>query len=131
MDAYGGDYIQDVILGLDGKKSKMTLNTMHLNVINGRSVPNLPADCVLELAVNLSRKGARPVKNKPLDTYLWGVISPLVAIVELSVQAAVNRDKHAFMQALHLDPLVHEFNSIPKLAEGLWKINEPFKKAVK
>ena len=128
MGEYGSDYIQDVILGLEGRKRDMTLPQMHLNVPNGRSVPNLPADAVLEVAVRFAGGRVRPVSNPPLDTYRWGVFSRLVAQNDLAARAAIERDRKAFVQALLLDPLLHRFETVGKLADELWEVNRPLMK---
>ncbi|MBN1808533.1 MAG: hypothetical protein JW909_05655 [Planctomycetes bacterium] len=131
MDKYGGEHIQDIILGLEGRAVAMTLNQLHLNVPNEGAVPNLPREAVLEVNVRLGKGGAKPVKNPPLDTYRWGVLAPLVAVNELATKAAVERDRMAFRQALLLDPLLHRFDSAAKLEEELWEANRPYFKAQK
>ncbi len=131
MDAYGSDCIQDIILGVEGKVSKMTLKNLHLNVPNGNSVPNLPKEANLEITCKLSKAGVKPVKNPPLDMFRWGLLSRLIAVNELATKAAIEKDKHAFMQALHLDPLVYHFDKIPQLAADLWEINKPHMKPQK
>ena len=129
MDKYGGEHIQDIILGLEGKNRMMTLNQLHLNVPQNGAVPNLPRDAVLEINVELSPKGAKPVRNPPLDDYRLGVLIPLIAINELATRAAVEHDRKAFMQALLLDPLLHNFDTVAVLAEELWETNKPYFKA--
>jgi len=131
MDKYGGEHIQDIVLGLEGKKSQMTLSQLHLNVPNKDAVPNLPADAVLEINVTLDKKGAHVIKNPPLDMYRWGVLSPLVAINELATRAAVEKDRRAFRQALLLDPMMYDFDTLPKLEEELWEANRKYFKPVK
>jgi len=126
MDTYGGEHIQDIILGLEGMNKHMTLRQLHLNVMNGGAVPNLPKDAVLEINVNLSKSGVKPVKNPPLDVYRWGVLAPLIGVNELATKAAVEHDKKAFMQALLLDPLMHNFDTVKELAEELWEVSRPF-----
>ena len=75
--------------------------------------------------VRTEANGVQPVMNDPLPPFTLGLLSPLVCLNLLSEQAAVNRDKKAFLQALHLDPLVSDFRTVPELAEELWAINEP------
>ncbi len=131
MDLYGTDYIQDVILGMEGKAKLTTLKNMHLNVPNGNSVPNLPKEAILELTCNVTTAGVKPVKNPPLDMFRWGLMSKYIAINELAVKAAIEKDKHAFLQAMHLDPLVYHFDTIPQMAADLWEINKPYMKPKK
>lgn len=126
MDKLSSEHIHDIIHGLEGEKKHMTIKNLHLNIPNRGSVPNLPEDAVLEVTVNIDKKGVRGVKNPPLDMFRLGVITPLVAVNELAARAAAERDKKAFLKALHLDPLVHDFDTIPQLAEELWEVNKPY-----
>jgi alpha-galactosidase/6-phospho-beta-glucosidase family protein len=71
------------------------------------------------------------VDNDPLPAFPWGILAPLVAVNELAEKAAMERDKDAFLQALHLDPLVSDFRSIPRMAEELWAANDPHIEPVK
>ena len=125
MDKYGGEHIHDIVLGLEGRTRAMTLRQLHLNVPNGAAVPNLPKEAILEITVTLGRSGARPVKNPPLDMYRWGVLAPLVAVNELAAKAGAERDREAFIQAIHLDPLLHDFDTATDLAEELWEAGRP------
>ena len=49
-----------------------------------------------------------------------------VCINQLALKAAVEKDRQAFLEALLLDPLLQEFNTVEALAEKLWKINEKY-----
>src|SRR5690606_21065093 len=89
MDKAGGEHIEDIILGLEGRTKDMTLHELHLNIPNGGAVPNLPREAILELTVTPKGKAFKPVKNPELDLYRWGVLSPLVALNELSAKAAI------------------------------------------
>ncbi|MCZ7646602.1 MAG: hypothetical protein M5U26_15165 [Planctomycetota bacterium] len=131
MHRAGGEHIEDIILGLEGRHRAMTLDQLHLNVPNAGSVPNLPDGAILELTVEPAKRGFRPVKNPALDPYRWGVLAPLVALNELSAKAAIERDKQAFVRALLLDPLLHDIASLPRLAEGLWDLNRAFAKPLR
>lgn len=131
MDRLSSEHIHDIIHGLEGQRKHMSITNLHLNVPNRGSVPNLPDDAVLELTVKIDAKGVRGVKNPPLDVFKLGVMAPLVAVNELATEAAVKRDKKAFLKALHLDPLVYDFDTIPEMAEELWEVNRPFFKPQK
>lgn len=131
MDKYSSEHIHDIIFGLEGMHGDLILRELHLNVLNGRAVPNLPAEANLELTCHLSAAGVHAVQNEPLPPFTLGLLMPLVSLNLLSEQAAVNRDRKAFLQALHLDPLISDFRSIPQLADALWAINEPLMTPVK
>ena len=87
-------------------------------------MPNLPPDANLELTCHVTPRGVQPISYEPLAPYPLGVLMPLVCINRLALTAAVEKDRQAFLEALLLDPLLQEFNSVEELADGLWKINE-------
>jgi alpha-galactosidase len=125
MNSYGGEHLHDIILALEGVHGDKVWRTLHLNLTNGRSVPNLPAEANLELTCHASAYGMRPVMNDPLPPFTLGILTPLVCVNLLAEKAAVNRDKKAFVEAITLDPLVSDFRTVPQLAEELWAVNEP------
>ena len=126
IDKFSGEHINDIILGLEGREEEMTIKNLHLNILNGRAVPNLPQDALLELTATFEHGKILGVKNQPVDDLLFGLLAPLIAENNLITDAAVKQDKSLFIKALHLDPLVNDFASIPALADELWAVNEPF-----
>lgn len=128
MDSYGGEYIQDIILALEGNPTAMSLSQLHLNVPNRGAVENLPDESIIEITLEPRGADLVPVKQGKLDSYRWGVVCPLLAINELAAKAAIERDKQSFVRALHLDPLMSDYPGLPDLAEELWLINEPWAK---
>jgi len=126
IDKLSGEHIFDIILGLEGREKEMSINNLHLNIMNADSVPNLPENAILELAVDFKDGRIIAEKNPPLDMYRFGVLAPLIAINNLITDAAVKQDKSLFLKALHLDPLISDFYTIPQLADELWDINTPY-----
>ena len=131
MDTYSSEHIHDIIMGLEGLQGDRIQRELHLNVTNGRSVPNLPSEANLELTCHISADGVKPVDNAPLPPFLFGILAPLVSLNLLSEKAAAEKDERAFLEALHLDPLVSDFRTIPDLAKELWAVNKPWMKPVK
>jgi alpha-galactosidase len=131
MEKFSSEHLHDIIFGLEGRFGDRIQRELHLNVTNGRAVPNLPADANLELTCHCGADGCRPVDNAPLPPFLLGILMPLVCANLLSEKAAAERDFTAFQEALTLDPLVTDFRSIPKLAKALWDVNVPYRKPVK
>lgn len=133
MDKPGGENLHSIILGLEGihGDNPYCNRELHLNVTNHRAVPNLPPEANLELTCTLSAAGAQPAMNEPLSPFLQGILTPLACLNLLSEKAAVESDQRAFQEALTLDPLVSNFQTIPDLARELWAANKPFFKPVK
>ncbi len=131
MDKLSSEHLHDIIFGLEGRFGDRIQRELHLNLTNGASVPNLPAEANLELTCHFSANGCQPVANAPLPPFLLGILTPLVCLNLLSERAAAERDFAAFQEALTLDPLVSDFRTIPALAKSLWRINEPYANPVK
>ena len=123
MDKFSSENIIDIINGLENR-GFIHASELHLNMTNGGAVPNLPADCNLELTCHVTPRGMQPIQYAPLAPYPLGVLLPLVCINQLALKAAVEKDKPAFLEALLLDPLLQEFNTVEALADRLWKVNE-------
>ncbi|MFH1022748.1 MAG: hypothetical protein V1809_05115 [Planctomycetota bacterium] len=131
MNKLSSEHLQDIIFGLEGIHGDRIQQELHLNVTNGRAVPNLPAEANLELTTHLAADGPHPAMNPPIPPLMLGILTPLVCLNLLSEKAAVEKDRAAFLQALHLDPLVSDFRTIPDLARDLWNVNRPYFKPVK
>ncbi|MEI8241730.1 MAG: hypothetical protein WCI17_00535 [bacterium] len=131
MDTYSSEHLHDIIFGLEGRFGDRIQRELHLNVTNGRAVPNLPPEANLELTCSLGADGVRPAMNAPLPPFLLGILMPLVCQNLLTEQAAVCQDFAAFQKAITLDPLVSDFRTIPALAKALWRLNRPFVKPVR
>ena len=97
---------------------------LHLNMTNNGAIPNLPRDCNLELTCHFTPRGMQPVAQPPLDSYSLGVLMPFICLNDLAMKAAVEKDKQAFLEALLLDPLLQDFDTVEELADRLWKENE-------
>ncbi|PCJ56603.1 MAG: hypothetical protein COA79_18220 [Planctomycetota bacterium] len=123
MHQYSNENIVDIISGLENR-GVINASELHLNMTNGGAVPNLPHNANLELTCHITPRGMMPIQFDPLPPLLLGILTPLIAINELTMKAAVEKDKQAFMEALILDPLLQEFHTIEKLADKLWAVNE-------
>lgn len=131
MDTFSSEHLHDIIMGYEGCHGDRIQRELHLNVTNGRAVPNLPPEANLEMTCFIGADGVRPVMNAPLPPFMLGILTPLVCLNLLSEKAAVERDFKAFQEALTLDPLVSDFRTIPALAKALWDVNLPLIKPVK
>ena len=123
MDRYSSENIIDIVSGFENK-GFVNASELHLNMTNGGAVPNLPADSNLELTCHITPRGPQPIQFDPLPDFALGALTPMVCLNNLAMKAAVEKDKQAFLEALLLDPLLQDFNSVEELADRLWKVNE-------
>ncbi|MFE9250288.1 6-phospho-beta-glucosidase [Streptomyces sp. NPDC007088] len=77
-----------------------------LNVRNGSTVPELPADAIIETVCEVDARGARPLPCAPLGEAELGLMLQLKAVERATVEAAVFKDRTAALRALALHPLV-------------------------
>lgn len=125
MHAYSTENIVDIVSGMENK-GFVNASELHMNMTNGGAVPNLPADCNLELTCHITPRGMQPIQFAPLSPFALGIMMPKVCQNQLALKAAVEKDKQAFLEALLLDPLLQEFNTVETLADRLWKVNEKY-----
>jgi alpha-galactosidase len=130
MTQFSSENIIDIVSGFENK-GFVNSSELHLNMTNGGAVPNLPADCNLELTCHLTPRGMQPVQMEPLPPYALGITLPKVCQNQLALKASIDKDKQAFLEALLLDPLLQEFNTVEQLADRLWKVNEKYWTPVK
>ena len=96
------------------------LNETHvLNVANQGAVSDWPADWVLEIPANVSRKGINPITSEPLPPACFGLIAQVKAYELNTVEAAVKGDRQAAFEALLAHPLGPEVGQIPAVLEDM------------
>jgi alpha-galactosidase len=130
MERFSSENIIDIVSGLENK-GFINSSELHLNMTNGGAVPNLPADCNLELTCHVTPRGMQPIQFAQLPPFALGVLMPKVCQNQLALKAAVEKDRQAFLEALLLDPLLQEFSTVEEMADRLWKVNEKYWTPVK
>lgn len=73
---------------------------------NEGAVPDLPADCVVEVTAYIGAQGARNVAFGPLPTAERGWLQVMKAMELLTIEAAVTGDYGTALQAFTLNPLI-------------------------
>jgi alpha-galactosidase len=78
----------------------------HFNVRNGGTIPQLPADCIIESPGFVDRFGINMVEGVALPLACAATCNVSVSVQRMSVQAAVTGDVDLLKQAVLHDPLV-------------------------
>ena len=78
----------------------------HFNVQNGGTIPNLPADCIIESPGFVDRFGINMVEGITLPDACHATCSASVNVQRMAVKAAVTGDLTLLKQAVLHDPLV-------------------------
>ena len=93
------------------------------NVMNHGSISNLPERCCVEVPCLADREGVHATYVGELPPQCAALNMTNVAVQELAVRAALDRDKEAAFHACALDPLTAATVSLPdmrKMFEELW-----------
>jgi len=93
------------------------------NVMNHGSISNLPARCCVEVPCLADSEGVHPTFVGELPPQCAALNMTNIAVQELAVRAALDRDKEAAFHACALDPLTAATVSLPdirKMFEELW-----------
>jgi alpha-galactosidase len=78
---------------------------IHGNVLNQGSIDNLPATGCVEVPILVDANGLHATRFGPLPAQMAGLNAAHMYVHELMVQAVLERDRKAALQALMLDPL--------------------------
>ena len=77
-----------------------------VNVVNGSVIPNLPADCVVEVPARVDGRGVHPDPVGPLPSPIARLLSKEVIVQQAVVEAGLSGDYDAAVRALLLDETV-------------------------
>ncbi len=90
-----------------------------VNVLNGGSVPGLPADAALEIPGVATARGLRPVSVPDLSTPLTSVLNQRLASVYLAVDAAMSGDRDLVVEAMLADGAISDPDTARSLSSAL------------
>jgi len=99
------------------------------NVSNERLlIPNLPADCAVEVPAVVTGEGVRGIPIRPLPPGLAGILTRHAQVQHLTMQAALTGDRRLLDQAMSTDPLLEatlEPGQIRQLTDDMLEANRP------
>lgn len=133
LDRRGGAYYSeaalDVMVSLVGGAAPTPGGNQDrhiVNVLNGGTHPELPADAVIETPCRVGPDGARPVGGGPLPPAVRGLIQQVKAYEQLTVEAAVTGDRHTAFLALLNHPLVRGVDTARGLLDDILDANRDY-----
>lgn len=77
-----------------------------INTVNGATIPNLPADAVVEMAARMSADGVRPLPSRALPEAYAAHLRDYVALQQMTVRAALSGSRRDALHAFLLDPVI-------------------------
>ncbi|ONK14446.1 6-phospho-beta-glucosidase [Streptomyces sp. MP131-18] len=104
-DLAGGGYERvalDLMAAITGDRRSRLI----LNVRNGGTVPELPADAIVETVCEVTAQGARPVPCLSPGAAELGLMLQVKAVERATIEAAATGSRRAALRALALHPLV-------------------------
>lgn len=99
------------------------------NVINNGSIPNLPFDACVEVAVVADRMGFKTTIAGPLPEHLAILVNTTARIESLVVEAAMEKSREKVYRAVYMDPLssaVCSMEEIKNMCDELFETNKDF-----
>jgi alpha-galactosidase len=89
----------------------------HFNVVNRGAIPNLPADCIVEVPGFVNRLGLNIPRVGDLPVGCAAVCNASISVQRLAVMAAVDGNVTLLKQAMLLDPLVGALCTPPAISQ--------------
>jgi 6-phospho-beta-glucosidase len=105
----------DLLVSLTGDRRDVQV----VNMVNGRALPFLPADAVIEVPATIGSAGAVPVPVAPVEPLLRGLIAHVFAYEELALDAAIRGGRDRVYDALLAHPLIGQADRAECLTDRL------------
>ncbi len=100
--------------------------SFYINTVNNRAVTNLPDSAVLEIPAVATSKGFYPYHINDFPEILAGFIRRRLAVIDLTVEAALSGDKELVIEAMLLDGSVRDEETARKLTADLIEVHKEY-----
>jgi alpha-galactosidase len=124
FEKLGGEYEQ--VVEIIGSVRENQYKRFFANLPNTGQIPNLPLGAVLETPAIVDSSGVHPIMQAPLPTAAAGVLATRFAWVDVVVEAALERSRAKFVDALILDGGVKSTDMASALADELLEAQRAF-----
>jgi 6-phospho-beta-glucosidase len=94
-----------------------------VNVRNQQSLPDLPADVVVEVPSRVDRQGITPLMHAPLDSAMHGLAAHVKSYELLTIEAAMSGNHERAMQALLSNPLGPDAANVERVWHDILETN--------
>lgn len=116
LENYSSDHATDIIQAIWNDSG----DHFFCNVPNAGAVPNLPEDAILELECRVDRNGPRPIPVGAMPAGLRGLQMQIHDTHELTVEAALKKDRNLLLRALATDPLTPNLTTAEAVLKDLY-----------
>jgi alpha-galactosidase len=116
------EQLVDILRALDRKEA----TNFSVIVPNTGQVNNLPRDFVLECPAQISSRGIHPLEIGTIPTGLSATVEKALYIIELTVEAALERDRKKLLQAIIMDGSVSSIQAAERLTDEMIEIHKDY-----
>jgi alpha-galactosidase len=116
------ELLMDIIHSIENDERKV----FSVNVPNNGSIPNLPKDAVLELPAAATAKGFAPLYLNDFPDVLAGIIAKYLAIIEVTVDAALKGDRNLFSEAILMGGYISDKSAVIKMVDEMIKAQSQY-----
>jgi 6-phospho-beta-glucosidase len=120
--AYYSEAAINLLCGLFGESNEAQV----VDVRNNGTIPELPADTVIEVPARVSPGSAEPLPVPALPPHQLGLIAHTAAYESLTAEAAVSGDREVAFRALLTHPLIGQSALAEQLLADLLAANRRF-----
>jgi alpha-galactosidase len=124
LDRSSGEHSQllQVLAAIDGD----TRRTFSANLPNQGTVPNLPADAVLETTCVATARGLRAIHVPDMSDVLAALLYRKISAQRITMEAALTGDRGLFVEALLADGCISDARLAGKLADDLLRAQHAY-----
>lgn len=102
----GGKYYSDAACETIASIYGNTGKVMVVSTENKGALPDLPADCVVEVSARITKNGAEPLAFGHMEPAVRGMVQLMKAMEETIIEAALTGNYGKALEAFEINPLV-------------------------
>ena len=123
LETRGGAYYSEAAAQLIASLDAGTGDVQVVDIRNDGTLPDLPANAVVEVPAVIDSAGAHPLPQAPLAPEMRGLVQAVRAYEELAVAAAISGDRRTALRAMVANPLVRQWPIAEPLLAELLEVN--------
>ena len=124
LEKRGGAHYSDAACSLINSIYNDKKDIRVVNVKNNGTILDLPDDVVIETNAVIDKAGAHPLSIEHVPTKIRGLMQVVKAYEELTIEAGVNGNYDAALQALTVNPLVPSAMIAKKILDDIIEQNK-------